>query len=471
MGFVVTVVSAAMPARRASRVAPIAALRDVARDRTAVSRRRVVIGSVSTAAAAATLLAGLDATNVELVGAGAVALFLAVSMLGPVLARPAAAVLGAPIAKLRGTAGVIARQNAMRNPTRTARTAASLMIGVALVSFLTMFAASVQANGAASLRTHYHGTAIVDSGAYDATSGLSPTLAAELETQPGVRTVSEQRTSAVEIDGSPDELVAFDTATIATLFDLGPVHGDLADLGADGIAVFTGTGTEPAAHLGDTRTVTFPGGPSTFTVRAIYDSLDGFEFSQFVDLAAFEAHLPAKLDSRIYLDADDLTVVERAASAFPTAKVLGVEGFIAQQSGRLDTILALVTVLLGMAVLIALLGVANTLALSIHERRRELGLLRAVGMSRAQVRASVRWESVIIALFGAGLGLGLGTFLTYAALHSLAGQGLHDLSIPLGSLLTVTVIAAGAGLAGVATAVLPARRAARLDVLNAIASG
>lgn len=468
VGFVVTVLSAAMPARRASKVPPIAALRDVAQDRSAVSKRRIVIGAGSTATAVATLLAGLNASNVRIVGAGAVALFLAVSILGPVLARPFAALLGSPIAKLRGTAGLIARQNATRNPTRTARTAASLMIGVALISFLTIFAASLKASGADALRRNFHGTAIVDSGAFDSSSGLSPALAVDLETRPGVRTISEQRNSVVEIDGAPNQLSAFDTTTIATLFNLGQIEGDLADLGADGIAVLSGTGPG-AAKLGDTRTITFPTGPATFTVRATYDSLDGFEYPQFVDLAAFEANLPVNIDSRIYLDAADLTVIESAAAGYPTAKVLSVEAFISQQNGQVDTIVALTSALLGMAVLIALLGVANTLALSIHERRRELGLLRAVGMSRAQVRSSVRWESVLIALFGTGLGLLIGTFLTYAAIHSLPAS-FSRLTIPAESLVTVAAIAAGAGLAGIGAALMPARRAARIDILKAVAT-
>ncbi len=466
VGLVITLVSAVMPARRASKVPPIAALRDVAQDRSAVSTRRIVTGAAATALAVATLLVGLNAANAKVVGAGAVALFLAISVLGPVVARPVASVFGSPIASFRGTAGMIARRNAMRNPKRTARTAASLMIGVALVSFLTIFAASVKSSGAGAFRHDFRGTAIVDSGAVDSNSGLSPGLAARLKAESGVRTIAEQRNTDVEISGQPSVLSAYDTATIATLFDLGHVRGDLGHLGADGIAVKTETGSNPV-ELGDTRTITFPTGPVNFTVRATYDHRAAFFGNQFVDLSAFEASLPVTIDSRVYVDAGDLTAVDRAAAGYPTAKVLTTEAFITQQNGDIDTILTLMYALLGLAVLIALLGIANTLALSIHERKGELGLLRAVGMSRAQVRSSVRWESAIIALFGTFLGLAIGTFLGWAMVHAVAQQGVNQLVIPAGSLITVAAIAAGAG---VAAAVLPARRAARMDILTAVAA-
>jgi putative ABC transport system permease protein len=462
VGFVITVVSAVMPARRASKVAPIAALRDVAQDRSAVSMKRLVIGVAATAIA----VVGLSASNIKVVGAGAVTFFLAVVVLGPVLARPVASAIGRPIAKLRGTSGVVARQNAMRNPQRTARTASSLMIGVALVSFLTIFAASMKSSGAGSFRQDFNGTTVIDSGAVNSTSGLSPKLAATVKTLPGVRAVTQQRNAAVSINGSPNILGAYDTATIGRLFDLGNVTGDITELGNDGIAVKAGTGPD-RPKIGDQRIVTFPTGKATFTVRGTYDKSVDFLGNQFVDLTAFDANLPVKLDSRIYVDTDDLAALNDAAATFPTAKVLTTEGFITQQNGNINTILTLMYTLLGLAVVIALLGIANTLALSIHERKRELGLLRAVGMSRSQVRSSVRWESAIIAVFGSALGLAVGSFLGWAFVHAMAKHGFDKLTIPVGSLTTVTAIAV---VAGVGAALFPARRAARVDILNAIAT-
>ena len=467
VGVVITLVSAVLPARRASRVAPIAALREIAQDRSAVSTRRIILGILTTLIAVTIVLIGRYAADAKIVGLGAFALLVAVIVLGPVLARPVAAALGAPLVRLRGTAGAIAQQNAMRNPKRTARTASSLMIGVALVSFLAIFAASIKTTGAGAFRDNFRGTAIIDSGAIDASSGMTPNIATDLTTRPGVHAVTEQRIAAVETDGTTGFLNAYDTTTIATMFTLGQIEGDLAHLGATGIAVERGKGPT-AVQLGDIRTVTFQTGTTTFTVRAIYDHTRTVG-SRFVDLAAFEANLPDRLDSRIYVDADadDTTVIEQSVAEYPTAKVLTTEAFITQQNGNLDTILALMYVLLGLAVLIALLGIANTLALSINERRRELGLLRAVGMSRAQVRSSVRWESAIIALFGTALGLTIGTFIAWALAHAIITGGTARIVIPTGSLITVATIAT---LAGVAAALLPARRAARINLLTAIAS-
>ena len=466
VGIVITVVSAVMPARRASKVAPIAALRDIAQDRSAVSKRRILIGTTATTVAVATLLVGLNAANAKIVGIGALGLFLAVSVLGPVLARPVSAILGSPIARLRGTAGAIAQQNAMRNPKRTARTAASLMIGVALVSFLSIFATSIKASGAGAFRTDYHGTVVVDAGAIGSTGGFSPNLATNLATQPEVHAISEQRSTAVEIDGNAAFLNAYNGGTIGTLFNLGHVEGDVTGLGADGIAVKAGTGPD-AVRLGDTRTITFPTGTATFTVRATYDHGADIVGDRFVDLTAFNANVATQLDTRIYVNVDNISVVDQGAASYPTAKVLTTEAFIAQQNSQIDTILTLMYALLGLAVLIALLGIANTLALSIHERKRELGLLRAVGMSRAQVRSSVRWESAIIALFGTGLGLTIGAFLGWAIVHTLANEGLNHVVIPIGTLTTITAIAT---IAGVGAALMPARRAARIDILTAVAT-
>ena len=462
-GLIVTVVSATMPARRASKVAPIAALREVALDRSAASKRRTVTGFVLVGAGVAGLLAGLSGSGPAAVGAGAVVVFIGVSVLGPVLAKPVAYVVGAPMAKLRGMAGSLARENAMRNPRRTARTAASLMIGVGLVAFIMIFAASAKTSMAGSLQQDYHGTHIVDSGSFDGTSGISPDLARSLRTTDGVRTVAEQRVTKAEVDGVLTVPFNAFEPTIGKLFDLGKVDGSFDELGADGIAVEAGSGRK----LGDTVAVTFPSGAKQFTVRAVYH--DGIEWvgSEFVGLEAFAANVPTQLDTRVYVATDNAKALDAAAVPYASAKVLDKQGFIDEKNANLDTFLNLVYGMLGLAVLIALLGIANTLALSIYERKRELGLLRAVGMSRAQVRSSVRWESVIIALFGTALGLGIGVFFGWAMVGALSDQGIDTLTVPTNGLAVVTT---GAALAGVLAAVVPARRAARIDVLKAVAS-
>jgi putative ABC transport system permease protein len=410
---------------------------------------------------------GLMATDVKLVGAGAVAVFIGVAVLAPVLARPVGWVIGYPAAKFRGMAGVLARENAMRNPRRTARTAASLMIGVALVVFITVFASSAKSSGAGSLGRDYHGTHIVDSGAFNATSGLSVEFADSVRAAPGVRLVSEERITHVSIDGIDTQFFrAYNTATIGQLFDLGTIEGDVSQLGRDGIAVKAAEGVD-GPQLGDTREVAFSTGTKTFVVRAIYDNSAEWVGPQFVDVTAFAGNVAGQLDSKLYVATDDEAALVHAAGPYPTADVMDKPEFITAQNAKIDLVLKLIYALLGLAILIALLGIVNTLALSIHERHRELGLLRAVGMSRTQVRSAVRWESVIIALFGTSLGLCIGVFFGWAMTQALADQGIDQLTIPVPQLVTVSVIAA---FAGVAAAALPARRAARIDILKAVAS-
>jgi putative ABC transport system permease protein len=463
VGLTVTVLSAWLPARRAAKIAPIAALRDVAVDRSAFSWRRGVFGSLITVAGV-TVLNGLSNDALALVGLGALTTFVGVSVLGPALARPVARLLGTPL-RLRGLSGELATRNATRNPKRTARTAASLMIGVGLVSFLTIFAASAKSSMAGSLNEDFTGTHIVQTGGFDNTSGLSPELATELRSTPGVDVVAEARISPAVVDGSEtDAFYAVDATTIDQLFELGAVEGDLDALGADGIAVSTDQARDEGWTIGSTVPVTFPTGDATFVVEAIYSGATDWVGSQFVDLEAFPANGADELDFRGYVSGDE-TAITGAAADYASADVLDRDAFLDNLNGEIDTILGLFYALLALAVVIALLGIANTLALSIFERTRELGLLRAVGMNRSQVRSSVRWESIIIAVFGTTLGLAVGTFFGWAIVRSLADQGIDTLTVPVGSLVVVTVIA---GIAGALAAVMPARRAAKLDVLEGL---
>jgi putative ABC transport system permease protein len=321
---------------------------------------------------------------------------------------------------------------------------------------------------AGSLAKEYHGTNIVESGASDGRSGISPGFARKARTAPGVRLVAEQRLTRAEVDGTPQPaFAAFDTATIGRLFDLGNVEGDITRLGTNGIAVKASDGAAKRPHLGDTRKVTFVTGTKTFVVRAIYDHGSDWVGEQFVGLDAFADNVPTQLDARVFVATDDVAALEKAAAPYPTADVMSKTEFQKAHNARIDMMLKLVYALLALAVLIALLGIANTLALSMHERRRELGLLRAVGMSRGQVRSSVRWESLIIALFGAAVGVGLGVLFGSVMMRTLADDGVHTLTVPVGQL---AVIAALAAVAGIGAGLLPARRAARIDVLKAVSA-
>ncbi|HZB40355.1 MAG TPA: FtsX-like permease family protein, partial [Ilumatobacter sp.] len=463
VGVGITVLSAWLPARRAARIAPIAALREVNVDRSASSTKRAVVGTVITGGGIAALVAGLQG-ELALVGLGALATFVGVAVLSPVLARPVAKLFGLPL-RARGLAGELATRNAMRNPKRTARTAASLMIGVALVGFITVFAASAKSSLAGSLETEFTGTHIVETGGYDNSVGLSPDLADELRVTPGVDVVTQARTSPAVVDGSAtDFFSAFDATTVDEVFKLGSVEGSLDSLGADGIAVSAEEAATKGWTLGSTVPATFPGGDTTFVVEAIYSGSTDWVGAMFVDLAALRANGGDDLDYRVYVAGEE-GAIDAVASAYASANVLDKEAFLGVVSSQIDTMLGLFYALLMLAVVIALLGIANTLALSIFERTRELGLLRAVGMARTQVRATVRWESIIIAVFGTTLGLAIGTFFGWAIVRAMADQGIDKLTIPYTSLVVVTAIA---GVAGAVAAVLPARRAAKLDVLKAL---
>ncbi len=465
VGISVTVVSAWLPARRAGKVPPVAALRELAVDRTGSSRRRPVIGTGITAVGVALLLAGLGGSGIELVGLGALLALIGVAVLGPVLARPVVGAFGL-VLRHRGATGDMAVRNAQRNPKRTARTASSLMIGVALVAFIAVVAASVKTSFGGSVKETFTGSHIVDSGTFDGRGGFSADLANDLSADPGVETISEERGSPAVVNGSEKLLFGFTGSTIGQIFDLGNVEGDLSTLGANGLAVDADTANERGWTIGTEVPVTFASGEQRFTVLATFDNASEWVGKEFVDVEAFATYMPAQLDARIYAIGDDAAIRDVSA-AYPSTEVLDADQFLEQVTGELDVILGVIYALLALAVLIALLGIANTLALSIFERTRELGLLRAVGMVRPQVRTTIRWEAIMIALFGTTLGLGVGSFFGWASVRALHSEGIEHFTYPLGNIVVITVVAC---VAGAIAAIAPARRAARLDVLEALST-
>lgn len=472
VGTVVTVASALLPARRAGKVPPVAAMREVAIDRAASSRRRMVVGTATLAGGVASLVAGLSGGAISLVGLGALVTFIAVSILAPVLARPIARVIGMPMAHLGGVSGNLGRENAMRTPKRTASTAAALMIGVGLVGFIMTFAASAKASINGSIDRDFHGDYVLDTGVYDM-GGVSHDLATDLASRPEFSAVSATRFAPAAIDGEVTDLTSWDVATVASLFEVEPQQGDIASLGSSGIAVEDVFAEEHGWTIGSTIPVTFAQGTTTLTVDAIFG--DGtWTGSVFVDHSVLTSLGIDELDAKVYVrdtDSVDATtaraILDEAAASYPNVQVMDQDEFKASKAGDIDKLLNLIYALLGLAIVIALIGIANTLALSIFERTRELGLLRAIGMTRGQLRATVRWEAIIIALFGTAMGLSIGLFFGWSIVHALAEEGFKAFVVPTGSLVVVAVIAA---IAGVAAAVLPARRAARLDVLGAIAT-
>jgi putative ABC transport system permease protein len=473
VGIVVTVVAAYVPARKASKVAPIEALRATALDRSGASVKRAVFGTVITVGGAAFMAMGLSSKQLGPVALGALGVFLGVAVLGPVIARPFARLIGMPLPRLRGMAGTIARENATRNPRRTASTASALMIGVGLVVFITVFASSARSSVSTSIDKAMKSDWIVDT--QYGMGGLSPTVTHAIDALPETGQVTALRFTTAKAAEKTVELTAFDPTHIERNVRLNVEAGSVARLGAHTVAVQAKEAETNLTKIGDKVTLTFAEtGPQQFTVVAIYGTKEPLG-SYVLSTNAFEANVSAHVDDAVLITnapgvsmTQARTAIDHVVKADPNATLRTKKEFQGAIAGQINQILNLVYVLLAMALLIALFGIANTLALSVFERTQEFGLLRAVGMSRSQVRSSVRWESVLIAMLGTVLGGGIGLGFASAIIHVSSGQGINQLTIPGGELVVVVAIAA---LAAVAAAALPARRAARLDVLKAIQSG
>jgi putative ABC transport system permease protein len=437
--------------------------------------KRVVIGLVVSAIGVALLLSGLfggGSSAAGKVGGGALIVFFGVTVLGPVIARPASRLIGSPLPRLRGMSGQLARENAMRNPKRTASTAAALMIGVGLVGFVTIFAASAKASIAHVVDTSVKADFLVTTSGFN--SGLPPEIESKLAAVPGVKIASGVRFGSVKIANSVQFIQGVDPKVVEQLFDPGVEQGRLTDLGTDGIAVYDKTAASHHWRLGSKIPARFTKtGVKQFTVRAIYKE-QALAGKYVVSTAGFDANFDKLTDGIVLIRIDPnvpaATVETRLATVmkqYPNGTLEDQQKFKASQAKQIDTLLNLIYALLGMAIIIAVFGIGNTLALSIFERTREIGLLRAVGMSQPQVRSTVRWESVIIALLGTVLGLVIGVFFGWALVQALKDQGINQLRLPPTQLVVLVILGA---LVGTLAAVLPARRASRVDILQAIAS-
>jgi putative ABC transport system permease protein len=477
VGTVVTVASAVGPARRASRVPPIAAMRDVALEDQPHSGRRVAIGFGITGLGVLSLFAGLfGGAGIQFVGLGALIVFIGVFVLGPVIARPVSAVIGWPIRRLRGITGELARENAMRNPKRTSATAAALMIGVALVAFITVFAESTKRSIDAQVDRAFKADYVISTGAGfgGGFGGFSPQLAEDVAKLPQVGASSPLRFNEAEFDGSSKFFVALQPQSANELFDLKVEDGRTTDLGqSNSLAVSRAVADDNNWRLGSSVPVSFPNGTTDLTVRMIFGNGQKEGLADYaLSIATFNEHYTNQLDQQVYVKlapgispAEGRKALDGVIKAYPNAELQDRTEFKEAQADQINQLLNLIYVLLLLAVVIALIGIANTLALSIYERTRELGLLRAVGMTRRQLRSTVRWESVIISLLGTLLGLVIGLFFGWAVVEALKDQGITEFAPPGGQLLLVVIIG---GFAGVLAAIGPARRAAKLDVLKAV---
>ena len=481
VGVGVTVISSISPARRASRIPPMAALRGGAEDHGGSLRRRTIAGAVVTAVGMAALLRGLFGGGISLVGLGAALVFVGVALLSPVVARPMARGIGAPlmfmarIASRRSKqsspiASKLGRQNAMRNPRRTAATSAALTVGLGLVACVSVLAASIKASAAEIVDDYLAADFIISTSNF--LPNLSTDLAPRLARQPELAAVSGLQTGQWRSNGQGRSLFAGDPATLGQVLKLEVTAGDAGGLARGEILVAEEELEDNGLEIGGTLPMTFARTGDTQLRIAGTFAENQLLGNYLVSTATFDANYTDRLDFAVLAKARAgvtpaaaRAAVERVTAEFPNAELRDQAEFKQQQEDQVDQILGLVTALLMLSIIIALFGIVNTLALSIFERTRELGLLRAVGMSRRQVRSMIRGESVIIAVMGAILGLGVGVLFGYAIVGALDDEGIGTVVVPGGQLLTYVILA---GVAGVIAAVFPARRAAKLDVLAAI---
>jgi putative ABC transport system permease protein len=427
VGTLVTLVAGFRPARRATKIAPVSALRDS--DPTA---RKLRLPSRAV--------------------------------------RAAASLVGRPAAVIGGSAGRLARRNAMRNPGRTAVTASALMIGVMLVTAVTVVANGLRQETKGTLDERIAATHVI--AAQDGWSPVDPEITRTAASVPGVKAVSALRQDGGLVAGQKEVINGVDPATIAKVFDFRWKDGSsqvLSSLGTDGAVIDEGYAKEHGLKVGDSITVTSAKGVELpLTVRGIEDSpvLDSLGLGPVtVSSAAFDKAFETQRDRLAFVTTTDAGALEKALAVFPDAHVLSKDGFIDDMTADIDTILAIFMVLLALAVIVSLFGIVNTLVLSTIERTRELGMLRAVGMTRRQVRRMIRHESIITALLGAAMGIAAGLGIAAVLASVFAEEGL-TFAVPVGSLVAFAVVAI---VAGVLAAIMPARRAARMDVLTALA--
>ena len=475
VGTIITVIAAALPARRATHIAPVAALRESQPEIQGLPRTRIGFGLVLFLGGIAGLLQSLfsasaaSGPNLDVLGLSVLAIFLGTALLAPVLIRPIATVLGWP-AHFRGAPGQLAGENARRNPRRTALTSAALMIGLALVTAVAVITDSVEA----SINQAIDGTVkaqlvVLDEGS----GGFSPQVASTLRADPELADVSEIRGSDALVGNISTGVTGLDTSNVASIFSFSMTAGSAGSIEtADTTIVDSTEAATENVHVGSPVTMTFPNGDQVrMTVGGIYTP-DALISGYLVSLSTLDPHLATVRDADVAMNpAPGVSLSAADASllhdlrAYPELSGLTKTQYKDLISAGLNTFLNLIYVLLGLAIIIAVVGIINTLALSVLERTRELGLLRAVGMTRGQTREMVAWESVIIALIGAVLGLAVGAGLGIAMVSALHNDGISQTAVPGSNLILYAV---AAGLFGIIASIFPAIRASHVDVLRAV---
>lgn len=472
VGIGVTVVSAVSPARRAVRIAPVEAIVDHQSEQEESSRRRILIGSVIAVLGVVALAIGLTKPAIQLVGLGAVGGFIGVGMLAPVVARPMSSGLGRPLARILGISGKLGRENSMRSPRRTAQTSSALMVGLALVSTIAVFGASLSKSVTASVDQAISADYIVTA-SNSASGQFSGAVAGAVSTLPGITATSTVYSAQFEINGEVAGLTAISTDRLPDTVILRMSSGTgTTALTAGELLIDTTTATNKHLSVGSVVRTTFPQtGRTTMRIGGIFKPnalLGSYLVGDRFFLTHYDNQLPVAVLLRTAGGAGSQSkAIDSALAPYPNLKIQTRAQFEKSQQKQVNQLLGLVYALLALAIAIALIGIVNTLMLSVFERTHEIGLLRAVGMKRRQVRAMIRSEAVILSVFGAIIGVVVGTALGIAFAASLKQQGITDIVVPFPSLIIFLLLSA---LLGLGAATWPARRAAKLDVLAAIAA-
>jgi putative ABC transport system permease protein len=475
VGTVVTTASAFFPAYRASRIPPVAAMRDVAIDTSAGSRVRFGLGIAVLLLGIGSLVGGAAAGKLLILGLGMFLVFVAFVILGPIAARPGTTVISSPLPELRGIVGQLARVNAARNPKRTAFTASALMIGLGVVTLFLVMDSSFRKSIDKIVDDSFKGDFVVNTEAQMVGVGLPSSVAQDINQLPDVEDAAGIRYGFAEIDGSTQVLSGLDPGRAFRLFDVGVKAGDPEGLNSGGIAVSQKKADDEGWKVGDTIDVKFSEtGDQKLTIAALIDDEQPFTQTYAIGTSTFEDNIPNSGDNLILVKLNEgvttsqaKSSIEKIVDAYPTAKLQDLSEFKDATKSQLDFFLILMGVLLMLTILIAMIGIVNTLILSVVERTREIGLTRAVGAYRSQIRSAIRWEALIIAAFGLVAALTIGVFFGFVLIRNLGDQGIDVFSLPIARLIIVTIVTA---LLTLLAAVIPAVWAGRRPILAAIAS-
>ncbi len=479
-GIVVTLVAGLLPAIRATRVPPIAAVREGATlPPSRWHRFTPWIGSLVTVIGIALLVYGMlvddlgIAERLTSLGVGCLVLFIGFAMVSRYLVRPLVRALGWPGEQIAGATGRLARENSMRNPARTASTAAALMIGLALITFVAVFASGLQSSIADAIDEQVNASYVVVS--EDNFTPFEPSVDAALASVPGTE-VAGVRGGRGKAFGDEENVTGVDPTTIADVYNFDWTDGSnavLAELGTGGAILEETFASDHDLATGSRFELLSPNGDTLdLEVKGIYDAPAFWQMLGGVSITTetFDAVYTDPRNLYTFINTaggpspEAQAELEQAIGDFPAVKLDTRDGFSQAQQDSLNPLLYMFYVLLALSVIVSLFGIVNTLVLSVFERTRELGMLRAIGMTRRQVRRMIRYESVITALIGTVLGLGLGIALAALVTAALASEGLV-FSVPAISLVVFVIVAV---LAGMLAALFPARRAARLNVLQAL---